>query len=204
MALLSGIGLMTINNIGNSVKALWLYYDDSATDTFIQHRQVLHVFILSFGNFLGRLFSGIGLDLLVRNSACPLLVSLHLSRRLHPDPASRYINLKPEQSGRRLWYDRYRLRLPLRRLPFPHCSHVRYRGLSQNWGVMTLAPVFSVTSLTSYTGAFTMAIPWSGRTVIGNVLMVGLLPLGIFHDFRLGCLRYRRLSLEYLPRTFDS
>jgi hypothetical protein len=58
MALLSGIGLMTINNIGNSAKALWEHYDDSASPKFIQQRQVMHVSILSFGNFAGRLSSG--------------------------------------------------------------------------------------------------------------------------------------------------
>ncbi|KAJ6188276.1 hypothetical protein N7519_003184 [Penicillium mononematosum] len=79
MALLSGIGLMTINNIGNSVKALWLYYDDSATDLFIQHRQVMHVSILSFGNFLGRLFSGIGSDLLVKKLGMSRIWCLFLS-----------------------------------------------------------------------------------------------------------------------------
>lgn len=42
----------------SQAKALWLYYDDSATSKFIQERQVMHVSILSFGNFLGRLSSG--------------------------------------------------------------------------------------------------------------------------------------------------
>lgn len=39
-------------------KALWNHYDDSASPKFIQQRQVMHVGILSCGNFIGRLSSG--------------------------------------------------------------------------------------------------------------------------------------------------
>lgn len=44
--------------IVSQAKALWQYYDDSASPKFIQQRQVMHVSILSFGNFIGRLSSG--------------------------------------------------------------------------------------------------------------------------------------------------
>ena len=144
MALLSGIGLMTINNIGNSVKALWLYYDDSATDIFIQHRQVMHVSILSFGNFLGRLSSGIGSDLLVKKLGMSRFWCLFFSAVVFTltqlagttisNPNSLVI-----VSG--LTGIAYGFLFGV----FPSLTAHTFgiKGLSQNWGVMTLAPVFS-------------------------------------------------------------
>ncbi|KAJ4310949.1 hypothetical protein N0V94_008182 [Neodidymelliopsis sp. IMI 364377] len=66
MGLLTGVGIMTINNIGHNVQALWSYFDKSATKDFIAHRQLLHVSIISIGSFLGRLSSGIGSDFIVK------------------------------------------------------------------------------------------------------------------------------------------
>ncbi|KAL9114516.1 MAG: hypothetical protein Q9227_001597 [Pyrenula ochraceoflavens] len=65
MGILTGIGLMTINNIGNNAHALWRRYDDSTTPSFIAARQLQHVTIISLTSFLGRLLSGIGSDLIV-------------------------------------------------------------------------------------------------------------------------------------------
>ena len=48
----------SISNIGTDAKALWRHWDDSATAEFIQQQQLLHVSILSFLNFAGRLVSG--------------------------------------------------------------------------------------------------------------------------------------------------
>ena len=39
-------------------RALWHHYDDSASSEFIQERQLMHVEILSFMSFCGRLLSG--------------------------------------------------------------------------------------------------------------------------------------------------
>lgn len=58
MGILSGIGLMTINNIGNDATALWKHWDDSIDDKDLVLRQQLHVSILSIGSFTGRLLSG--------------------------------------------------------------------------------------------------------------------------------------------------
>lgn len=70
LGLLCGVGLMTINNIGNDARALWYHYDDSVSHEFIQSRQLMHVGILSLGSFTGRLCSGIGSDWLIhRNSS---------------------------------------------------------------------------------------------------------------------------------------
>lgn len=46
------------SNLLQQTKALWNHYDDSASPKFIQQRQVMHVGILSCGNFIGRLSSG--------------------------------------------------------------------------------------------------------------------------------------------------
>ena len=64
---LCGVGLMTINNIGNNARSLWHHYDDSATHDFIQKRQLMHVSILSVCSFVGRLSSGIGSDFLLHH-----------------------------------------------------------------------------------------------------------------------------------------
>ncbi|KAF2647381.1 MFS general substrate transporter [Lophiostoma macrostomum CBS 122681] len=72
MGLLTGVGLMTINNIGHDVQALWNHYDDTADKKFVEHRQLLHVSIISVCSFLGRLSSGIGSDIIVKR--------LHMSR----------------------------------------------------------------------------------------------------------------------------
>jgi MFS family permease len=69
---LTGIGLMTINNIGNDATALWLAYDGEASKSFILKRQLFHVSIISLLSFCGRLLSGIGSDVLVKK--------LHTSR----------------------------------------------------------------------------------------------------------------------------
>src|SRR5436305_14022543 len=54
------------SNIGNDSQALWKHYDSSVTDSFVQRRQNIHVCIISFGSFSGRLMSGIGSDALVK------------------------------------------------------------------------------------------------------------------------------------------
>ncbi|KAF2194310.1 MFS general substrate transporter [Zopfia rhizophila CBS 207.26] len=66
MGLLTGVGLMTINNIGHDVQALWNHYDDTADKDFVAHRQLMHVSIISVMSFLGRLSSGIGSDIIVK------------------------------------------------------------------------------------------------------------------------------------------
>ncbi|KAJ5292707.1 uncharacterized protein N7443_008660 [Penicillium atrosanguineum] len=144
MALLSGIGLMTINNIGNSTKALWMYYDDSASSKFIQQRQVMQVSILSFGNFLGRLSSGIGSDILVKKLGmsrtwCLLISSVVFTLTQVCGSSISNPNTLVVVSG--LTGVAYGFLFGV----FPSLTAQTFGigGLSQNWGVMTLAPVFS-------------------------------------------------------------
>ncbi|KAH1471524.1 hypothetical protein KXW65_003491 [Aspergillus fumigatus] len=144
MALLSGIGLMTINNIGNSAKALWQHYDDSASSQFIHQRQVMHVSILSFGNFIGRLLSGIGSDMLVKKLNMSRFWCLFISATVFTGT---------QLAGAAISN-------PNQLVVVSGCTGVAYGflfgvfpslvahtfgigGLSQNWGVMTLAPVLS-------------------------------------------------------------
>ncbi|KAF7593700.1 hypothetical protein BBP40_010992 [Aspergillus hancockii] len=144
MALLSGIGLMTINNIGNSAKALWNHYDDSATPRFIQQRQVMHVSVLSFGNFIGRLCSGIGSDLLVKKLDMSRFWCLFISAVVFTitQLAGAAIS-NPHQlivvSG--LTGVAYGFLFGVFPSLVAHTFGIG--GLSQNWGVMTLAPVLS-------------------------------------------------------------
>ena len=144
MALLSGIGLMTINNIGNSTKALWLYYDDSATPKFIQQRQVMHVSILSFGNFLGRLLSGIGSDILVKKLNMSRFWCLFISAlvfTLTQLAGASISNPNTLVVVSALTGVAYGFLFGV----FPALTAHTFGigGLSQNWGAMTLAPVFS-------------------------------------------------------------
>ncbi|KAJ5093644.1 hypothetical protein N7456_009505 [Penicillium angulare] len=144
MALLSGIGLMTINNIGNSTKALWLYYDDSATPKFIQQRQVMHVSILSFGNFLGRLLSGIGSDILVKKLNMSRFWCLFISAavftltQLAGASISNPNTLVVVSAFTGVAYG-----FLFGVFPALTAHTFGIGGLSQNWGTMTLAPVLS-------------------------------------------------------------
>ncbi|KAJ5759585.1 hypothetical protein N7520_006741 [Penicillium odoratum] len=144
MALLSGIGLMTINNIGNSAKALWLYYDDSATSKFIQERQIMHVSILSFGNFLGRLLSGIGSDILVKKLNmsrfwCLFISALVFTLTQLAGASISNPNTLVVVSG----FTGVAYGFLFGVFPSLTAHTFGIGGLSQNWGAMTLAPVLS-------------------------------------------------------------
>ncbi|KAE8148370.1 major facilitator superfamily domain-containing protein [Aspergillus avenaceus] len=144
MALLSGIGLMTINNIGNSAKALWKYYDDSASSRFIQQRQVMHVSVLSFGNFIGRLSSGIGSDLLVKKLDMSRFWCLFISAVVFTitQLAGAAIS-NPHQLIVVSGFTGIAYGFLFGVFPSLVAHTFGIGGLSQNWGVMTLAPVFS-------------------------------------------------------------
>ncbi|XHG02071.1 hypothetical protein AWENTII_005432 [Aspergillus wentii] len=144
MALLSGIGLMTINNIGNSAEALWRHYDDSATAKFIQQRQVMHVSILSCGNFIGRLSSGIGSDLLVKKLNMSRFWCLFVSAAVFTvtQIAGAAIS-NPNQLVIVSGFTGVAYGFLFGVFPSLVAHTFGIGGLSQNWGVMTLAPVLS-------------------------------------------------------------
>jgi MFS family permease len=144
MALLSGLGLMTINNIGNSTKALWNHYDDSASAKFIQQRQVMHVSILSCGNFIGRLSSGIGSDLLVKKLNMSRFWCLFISAVVFTGTQLAGASIDNPNtlvlvSG--LTGVAYGFLFGVFPSLVAHTFGIG--GLSQNWGAMTMAPVLS-------------------------------------------------------------
>ncbi|KAL3474924.1 major facilitator superfamily domain-containing protein [Aspergillus californicus] len=144
MALLSGIGLMTINNIGNSAKALWEYYDDSASSTFIQQRQVMHVSILSFGNFAGRLSSGIGSDILVKKFGMSRFWCLFISALVFTLTQLGGASISnPHQLVIVSAFTGVAYGFLFGVFPSLTAHTFGINGLSQNFGVMTMAPVLS-------------------------------------------------------------
>ncbi|KAL4754617.1 hypothetical protein BDW72DRAFT_165774 [Aspergillus terricola var. indicus] len=144
MALLSGIGLMTINNIGNSAKSLWEHYDDSASPRFIQERQVMHVSILSFGNFAGRLSSGIGSDILVKKFNMSRFWCLFMSSAVFTLTQLAGASIwNPNQLAIVSAFTGIAYGFLFGVFPSLTAHTFGINGLSQNFGVMTMAPVLS-------------------------------------------------------------
>jgi len=159
LGLMTGIGLMTIkydfnvhrvdlltfgSNIGNDAQALWRHYDDSTDPAFIEKRQTMHVSILSFCSFVGRLSSGIGSDLLVSKLSRSRFWCLFVSALIFC--AAQVVAIVLENphflflvSG--LTGLAYGILFGVYPSLVAHCFGVH--GLSQNWGTMTLAPVIS-------------------------------------------------------------
>ncbi|KAG5988021.1 hypothetical protein E4U52_006984 [Claviceps spartinae] len=154
MAILSGVGLMTINNIGNDVNVLWKHHDQSVTEDVLVHYQQMHVSVLSLCSFGGRLLSGVGSDFLATylhasrlwcllvasfiflvSQACALVVN---------DP--HFLGFVSGLSG--LGYG-----FLFGVFPSLVAEAFGIRGLSQNWGSMTLAPVISSNIFNSFYGA---------------------------------------------------
>lgn len=143
LGLLCGVGLMTINNIGNDAKSLWHHYDDSASHDFIQKRQLMHVSTISLLSFCGRLSSGIGSDWLIHHHASRFwtLVASALIFSL-----AQVVGLTVENPNMLFWLS------GLTGLGYG-CLFGVYpalvadafgpSGMGINWGAMTMAPVVS-------------------------------------------------------------
>ncbi|KAK3901938.1 major facilitator superfamily domain-containing protein [Staphylotrichum tortipilum] len=144
MGILAGIGLMTINNIGHDVNALWKRYDDSVDEAFLVQRQQMHVSILSVGSFCGRLLSGVGSDFLVKVLrasrawclviACLVFCIAQLCALSIENP--HLLGFVSGLSG--LGYG-----FLFGVFPSIVAESFGIHGLSQNWGFMTLSPVIS-------------------------------------------------------------
>ncbi|TVY80409.1 putative membrane protein [Lachnellula suecica] len=144
MGILTGIGLMTINNIGNDSTALWRHYDDSVTDDFVMQRQAMHVSILSLCSFAGRLLSGVGSDFLHKVLRASRLWCLTLAATIFliaqigaltiTNP--HYLVFVSSLTG--LAYG-----FLFGCFPSLVAEAFGINGLSQNWGTMTLSPVIS-------------------------------------------------------------
>ncbi|KAF0643463.1 hypothetical protein FPSE5266_09149 [Fusarium pseudograminearum] len=144
MGILAGVGLMTINNIGNDAKALWKHYDKNVTDDTLVHRQQMHVSALSICSFLGRLSSGVGSDFLVNKlhasrlwclvAACIIFIFAQVCALNVENP--HWLGLVSGPSG--LAYG-----FLFGVSPSLVAETFGVGGLSQNWGFITMAPVFS-------------------------------------------------------------
>ncbi|KAI1434683.1 MFS general substrate transporter [Xylaria sp. CBS 124048] len=142
MGLLSGIGLMTINNIGNDATALWKHYDDSINDKTLALYQQVHVSILSLGSFAGRLLSGVGSDFLVKvmhASRMWCLVVASVIFALAQICALSIVN--PHLLGFVSGFNGLGYGFLFGVFPSITAESFGVHGLTQNWGFMTLAPV---------------------------------------------------------------
>lgn len=144
LGLLTGIGLMTINNIGNVTVALWKHSDRDVSEGFITQTQSMHVSILSFCSFCGRLLSGIGSDVIGKKynasrfwclivSSAFFCVAQYVSINLE-DPRLLILISSITGLGYGMLFGVY---------PSIVADAFGVHGLSQNWGTMTLAPVIS-------------------------------------------------------------
>ncbi|KAF2136765.1 uncharacterized protein K452DRAFT_236919 [Aplosporella prunicola CBS 121167] len=144
LGLLTGVGLMTINNIGHDSTALWSHYDDSVSKEFIASKQLLHVSIISFGSFLGRLGSGIGSDFLVKNLNMSRFWCLVTSASVFTLAQFTAINI---ENPTHLWIVSTLTGLAYGALfgvfPAVVADAFGVNVMTQNWGFMTLSPVIS-------------------------------------------------------------
>lgn len=144
LSLLCGVGLMTINNIGNNARSLWHHWDDTASNDFIQKRQLMHVSILSFCSFTGRLASGIGSDFLIHKLHASRFWTLVASAAIFV--AAQCVALYLENPNHLFWLSgltglAYGVLFGV--YPALVADAFGAKGLGINWGCMTWAPVIS-------------------------------------------------------------
>ncbi|KAK0715019.1 major facilitator superfamily domain-containing protein [Lasiosphaeris hirsuta] len=144
MGILAGIGLMTINNIGHDVNALWKRYDDSVGEAFLIQRQQMHVSILSVGSFLGRLLSGVGSDFLVKGLGASRAWCLVVASFVFCIAQVCALNINnPHLLGLVSGLSGLGYGFLFGVFPSIVAETFGIHGLSQNWGFMTLSPVIS-------------------------------------------------------------
>ncbi|KAK6219578.1 major facilitator superfamily transporter [Colletotrichum tabaci] len=144
MGILTGIGLMTINNIGNDVKALWRHWDESVDEAYLITKQQMHVSILSVCSFAGRLLSGVGSDFIVKvlhGSRVWCLVASSAVFFVAQILALHVIN--PHLLGLVSGLSGIAYGFLFGVFPSIVAETFGIHGLSQNWGLMTLSPVVS-------------------------------------------------------------
>ncbi|KAK6346762.1 hypothetical protein TWF696_006873 [Orbilia brochopaga] len=142
LGILSGIGLMTINNIGHSIRALWSAYDPTKSEKAVERSQSIHVSILSLCSFSGRLISGTASDVLKKKwymsrvwlvfASSAFFLFGQISGMAVSNPM--YIWLVSGLCG-------FSYGLVFGVFPTIVSEAFGLHGLSQNWGTMTLAPV---------------------------------------------------------------
>ncbi|KAI1083592.1 MFS general substrate transporter [Whalleya microplaca] len=154
MAILSGIGLMTINNIGNDATALWKHYDDSIDDKTLVLRQQMHVSILSLASFTGRLLSGVGSDFLVKVVHASRVWCLVVASGIFSLAQVCALNMvNPHLLGFVSGFSGLGYGFLFGVFPSIVAESFGIHGLSQNWGFMTLSPVISSNVFNLFYGA---------------------------------------------------
>ncbi|KAH6688076.1 major facilitator superfamily domain-containing protein [Plectosphaerella plurivora] len=144
MGILTGIGLMTINNIGHTVNALWRHWDASADEGFVIAQQQMHVSILSICSFAGRLLSGVGSDIIVKALGGSRVWCLAVSSLIFSVAQLCALNiLNPHMLGFVSGLSGLAYGILFGVFPSIVAETFGIHGLSQNWGVMTLSPVVS-------------------------------------------------------------
>ncbi|KAF1992434.1 MFS general substrate transporter [Aulographum hederae CBS 113979] len=144
LGLLTGVGLMTINNIGNDAQALWYHLDPSTPKPFLLRRQLLHVSTISFCSFSGRLLSGIGSDFLIKRlhasrfwcivASSSIFTLAQLAALLVSTPQLLFLVSALTGLAYGALFGVY---------PALVADAFGVHGLSMNWGTMTVSPVLS-------------------------------------------------------------
>ena len=132
------------SNIGNDAQALWRHYDDTASDIYIQQRQLAHVAILSLCSFAGRLFSGIGSDLLVKKLHASRHWCIFFSAVLFCIAQVLAMSIEnPHFLGAVSGMTGFGYGFLFGCFPSIVAHTFGVNVMSQNWGTMTIAPVIS-------------------------------------------------------------
>lgn len=154
MGLLAGIALMTINNTGNNVGALWRKWDKKTSEKFIIQQETYQVSIISISSFLGRILSGIGSDVLVKvlkvsRLWCLALASIiyfvaQLSAIFIQNPNLLFLISAPTGLAYGFLFGC---------IPSLVSETFGIESLSQNYGAMTFSPIFSGNLFNLFYGA---------------------------------------------------
>lgn len=135
--------LIKLSNIGNDVQALWHHYDASVSPAFIAREQSMHVSILSVASCAGRLLSGAGSDVLAKlrmNRMWCLVISAIMFT------AAQYSALQvqnPQYLALVSGLTGFAYGILYGFFPSLLAQKFGVLGLSQNWGMIILAPVIS-------------------------------------------------------------
>jgi hypothetical protein len=132
------------SNIGNDAQALWSNFDPTTPKSFILARQLFHVGVISLASFIGRLLSGIGSDYLVKRLQMSRFWCLVISSSIFTLAQLAAIRI---ENPHFLWCVSGLSGLGYGALfgvyPALVADAFGVKGLSLNWGAMTLSPVIS-------------------------------------------------------------
>lgn len=142
------------SNIGHDVQALWIHWDKSISQDFVAHRQLWHVSILSLCSFFGRLFSGIGSDVIVKRLGHSRFWCAAISAAVFAIAQICAIRI---ENPNFLWaisgLSGFAYGVLFGVLPALVVDAFGPDGFAVNWGFMTIAPVISGNVFNLFYGA---------------------------------------------------